>query len=456
MKLFDAAIYQNRRKALMQAMGSGILIFPGAAEQPMNYKANTYPFRQDSSFLYYFGFSQPGLDGIIDADNGQSILVGEDADLEEVIWMGPQPSMQQRIEQIGAEKSMTHDELAGFVSGRKVQYLPQHHADRVLYLKGLLGGSVEDILQGFSMPLVKAVIEQRTHKAPEEIQQMEEALSFTAAIHHQIRKSIKPGLYEANIRGIAEGVAFACQGRLSYQAICTVQGQTLHNNAYHRKLKEGDLLLCDIGAESTMGYAGDITRTYAVGKSFSQQQAEIYDLVLKAEVDSIKAVKPGVKYLDVHLGAAKIIAEGLQQIGLMKGNVEDAVAQGAHALFFPHGLGHMIGLDVHDLEGYGENNVGYDETVQRSKQFGTAYLRMARALEPGFVITVEPGIYFIPELIDQWQSEGKFTDFINYDKVQSYKNFTGIRVEDNVLVTDNGHKILGPPIPKLRSEISNS
>ena len=456
MKLFDTAIYVARRKALMQAMGKGILFFPGAAEQPMNYKANVFPFRQDSNFLYYFGFSQPGLDGIIDADQGTSVLVGRDADIEEVVWMGPQPTMAERIRLIGADQSLSPDELGNWLNGKQVHYLPPYHADRVLYLKDLLGKSVEEIQAGFSTELVHAVIQQRAYKSPEEIAQMEEALAITASMHAQIQKSIAPGKYEAHIRGIAEGVAFAQQGKLSYQAICTVQGQTLHNNAYHRKMKEGDLLLCDIGAENPMGYAGDITRTYPVSPTFTTQQAEIYDLVLKAEVDSIKAVKPGVKYMDVHLGAARIITEGLQAIGLMKGDIEASVAAGAHALFFPHGLGHMIGLDVHDLEGLGENNVGYDETVERSKQFGTAYLRMARALEPGFVITVEPGIYFIPELIDLWQGEGKFAEFINYDQLTPYRSFGGIRIEDNVVVTANGHKILGPYIPKKRKEVERS
>jgi Xaa-Pro aminopeptidase len=333
-----------------------VALFPGATEQAFNYKSNTFPFRQDSSFLYYFGFSQPGLSGIIDADSGKSILVGNDADIEDVVWMGPQPSMSERIQQ--------------------------------------------------------------TH-----------------------------------IRGIAEGVAFANQARLAYQAICTIQGQTLHNNDYHRILKEGDMLLCDIGAENIMGYAGDITRSYPVSPTFSSIQADIYDLVLKAEMTCIEKAKAGVRYLDVHLSAARIIADGLKQIGLMKGDIDEAVAAGAHALFFPHGLGHMIGLDVHDLENLGENNVGYDDTVQRSQQFGTAYLRMARALEPGFVITVEPGIYFIPELIDMWQQEGKHKDFICYDKLDPYRNFTGIRIEDNVLVTTDGPVVLGPPIPKMRSDI---
>jgi len=453
MKLFDASIYATRRKALMQSMGKGIFFFPGAIEQPMNYKGNPFPFHQDSNFLYYFGFSHPGMAGIIDADQGISTLVGHDADMEEVVWMGPQPKMEDRIQSIGAEKAISPDELTTWLPGKQIQYLPPYHADRILYLKGLLGKSAEDIQQGQSQELVHAVIQQRAHKAAEEIQQMDEALTITAAMHAQIRKSVAPGKLEAHIRGIAEGIAFANQARLAYQAICTVQGQTLHNNEYHRKMKDGDMLLCDIGAESTMCYAGDITRTYPVSPAFTSQQADIYDLVLKAEMDSIKAVKPGVLYRDIHLGAAKIITEGLQQLGLMKGNADDAVAAGAHALFFPHGLGHMIGLDVHDMEGLGENNVGYNDTVKRSEQFGTAYLRMARALEPGFVITVEPGIYFIPELIDQWQAEGKFGEYINYDKVQTYRNFTGIRIEDNILVTEKGYKILGPYIPKKRKEV---
>jgi Xaa-Pro aminopeptidase len=453
MKLFDANTYASRRRTLMQCMGNGVLYFPGAIEQPFNYKANPYPFRQNSHFLYYFGIALPGLAGIIDVDAGESILVGHDADLEEVIWMGPQPTMDERIQSIGVEKHITPDAAKTWLKGRDVQYLPPYHADRVIHLTDVLGKSVDEVVTGFSKPLVHAVIAQRAYKSAEEIVQMEEAVAITAAMHAQIGKSVAPGKYEAHLRGIAEGVALANQGRLSYGAICTVQGQTLHNNEYHRLLKDGQLLLVDMGAENRMGYAGDITRTFPVNNKFTQQQADIYDLVLKAEEDSIAIAKPGMKYLDVHLGAARIIADGLKQIGLMKGDVDEAVAAGAHALFFPHGLGHMIGLDVHDMEDLGENNVGYDSTVQRSKQFGTAYLRMARALEPGFVVTVEPGIYFIPELIDSWKSEGKFAEFIAYEKLDAYRNFGGIRIEDNVLVMDNGVRVLGPPIAKARNAV---
>ncbi len=456
MKLFDASVYASRRTSLMQAMGQGQYFFPGAIEQPFNYKANPFPFRQDSTFLYYFGFAQPGMAGLIDADAGVSTLFGHDIDIEEVVWMGPQPTMAERARLIGAEKYAEEDTVIETLKGKNIQYLPPYHADRILYLAKVLDKSVDEIQSGHSMPLVQAVITQRSHKAAEEITQMEEALAITAAMHTQLRKATSAGKYEAQLRGIAEGVAFANQGRLSYGAICTIQGQTLHNNEYHRMLKEGGMLLCDIGAENQMGYAGDITRVYPVSPKFSAQQSEIYDLVLKAETESIAAVKPGVKYMDIHLGAARIITEGLQQLGLMKGDVDESVAAGAHALFFPHGLGHMIGLDVHDMENLGENNVGYDGSVQRSTQFGTAYLRLARPLETGFVLTVEPGIYFIPELIDMWEGEGKLKEFIQYDKLGTYRSFTGIRIEDNVLVTESGHRVLGVPIPKVRKDVERN
>ncbi len=437
----------------MQSIGSGTLLFPGSTDQPFNYKANTYPFRQDSSFLYYFGISQPGMAGIIDADQGISILLGKDADIEDVVWMGPQPSLAQWAERIGAEQYAPVDTIGEKVKGKKVHYLPPYHSDRMIFLAKLLGRTITETVNGFSESLQQSVINQRSHKSSEEIEQMEDAMRITASIHTQLRKSVVAGKYESDLRGLAEGIAFAHGGCLSYQAICTIQGQTLHNNEYHRQLQSGNMLLCDIGAENNMHYAADITRTYPVSEKFTTRQAEIYDLVLKAETECIKAVKPGTKYLDVHLKAARIIATGLKEIGLMKGDVDEAVSQGAHALFFPHGLGHMIGLDVHDMENLGENNVGYGKGITRSEQFGTAYLRLARELKPGFILTVEPGIYFIPELIDMWSTEGKHKDFINYDKLEPYRDFTGIRIEDNVVVTDKGNKLIGPPIAKKRSEV---
>ena len=453
MNLFDTEIYKERRTTLMKQMGSGIMLFPGATEQPFNYRGNTYPFRQDSTFLYYFGIQRPGMAGIVDPDNGRSILYGHDAEIEEVIWMGPQPPLKVLAEKVGTEGHDNIEKLGEQIKNKDLHYLPPYHADRVLYLSRLLGKSVDEIQKGHSEKLVHAVVQQRSIKSDEEIDEMEKAMTITAAIHAQLRKSVSPGKYESELRAIAEGIAFAAHGRLAYNAICTIDGQTLHNNDYHRLLKSGNLLLCDIGAENKMCYASDITRTYPVDRTFTTQQAEIYDLVLKAETESMKAVRPGVKYVDVHLNAARIIVEGLKEIGLMHGDAEEAVAAGAHALFFPHGLGHMIGLDVHDMENLGENNVGYGDDVARSSQFGTAYLRLARELKPGFALTVEPGIYFIPELMDLWEGQGKFREYIHYDKLKTYRDFSGIRIEDNVVVTEAGNMLIGPPIAKERGEV---
>ena len=285
-------------------------------------------------------------------------------------------------------------------------------------------------------------------KDAEEIEQIEKAVTISGNMHVATMMAAKAGMKEAELAGIAEGIAVSGGGHLAYPIILTINGQTLHNHYHGNTLQSGQLVLGDFGAETSMHYAGDITRTYPVDKTFTTQQKEIYQIVLNALESSIAALKPGVRYLDVHLAAARIIAAGLKDLGLMKGDIDEAVAQGAHAMFFPHGLGHMLGLDVHDMEDLGEDLVGYTEELKRSTQFGLKSLRLARALQAGFVLTVEPGCYFIPELIDQWQADGKFTDFINYDQLEKYRSFSGVRIEDNVLVTENGSRILGEPIPK--------
>jgi Xaa-Pro aminopeptidase len=304
-----------------------------------------------------------------------------------------------------------------------------------------------------SLPLTRAIIAQREIKTAEEIAQMEEALQITAQMHRKVMQSATAGKTEAILAGIAAGVAVANQVMPAYGIILSRNGEILHNEYYGNVLKEGDLVLGDFGAESRMHYAGDITRTFPVSKQFSGQQREIYKLVLDAQIKAIEAMQPGRLFRDIHLQVAKTLTEGLKSIGLMQGDTETAVAEGAHALFFPHGLGHMIGLDVHDMEGLGEDHVGYDEHVSRSEQFGLAYLRMAKGLRPGHVVTVEPGLYFIPALIDQWRAEGRHGSFINYDVVDTFRGFGGVRIEDNVLVTDGGHRVLGPAIPKTVKEI---
>src|SRR5688572_16252892 len=316
MDLFETSVYVQRRKTLMEKMGNGLLLFPGNIDQPFNYKGNTYPFRQDSTFLYYFGIQQSGLAGVVDADNGVSILYGHDLDIEEVVWMGPQPSLADRAMLIGSEKNESVEKLAENLKGRNVHYLPPYQSDRLIYLSKILGRSIDEISSCHSTQLIQAVIGQRMYKSAEEIAEMEKAMAISAIIYKQLHTSVAPGKYEAELRGNAEGIAFAHHGRLAYNAICTVQGQTLHNNDYHRLLKEGDMLLCDIGAENRMCYASDITRTYPVSTKFNSKQAEIYDLVLKAQSESVEAVRPGITYKEIHLGAARIIAEGLKGIGL--------------------------------------------------------------------------------------------------------------------------------------------
>jgi Xaa-Pro aminopeptidase len=303
------------------------------------------------------------------------------------------------------------------------------------------------------MPLTKAVVEQRSVKSDEEIAQIEQALDVAHEMHTTAMRMAKPGIFEREIAGKVEGIALAGGGTVSFPVICTINGQTLHNHYHGNQLREGRLLILDCGAETEMGYSADITRTTPVGGIFNPRQKAIYEIVLKALNSSIEAIRPGIKYRQIHLQAAAIVAEGLKALGLMKGDVNEAVAQGAHALFFPHGLGHMMGLDVHDMENLGENNVGYDEKTTRSDQFGLAYLRLGRELEPGFVLTVEPGIYFIPALIEQWRGQGKCAEFIDYDKVETYLKFGGIRIEDNVLVTASGRRVLGKPIPKTVRDI---
>jgi Xaa-Pro aminopeptidase len=457
--MFPKEVYIQRRANLKGLVGSGLALFLGNNESPMNYPSNSYRFRQDSSFLYFFGINLPDLAGLIDLDSGEAMLFGNDADIEDIIWSGTKPSLQDNALETGITLTYTLKTLSGVVSealkkGRRVNFLPPFRAESLIQLGKLLDKSYNDIPHLASKELMQAVIVLRSVKDQYEIKDMEDTLS---SVTYQMYKSIldlaRPGVSEGIIAGHIEGISLSNGGQPAYPIILSKHGETLHNHGHNNILEKGDLLLIDAGAESALGYATDITRTYPVGGKFTSFQKEIYEIVLKTQLTAIKAIQPGVKYRDVHLLAARVIADGLKDLGLMKGNMSDAVHEGAHALFFPHGIGHMLGLDVHDMEGLGEDNVGYDDENKRSEQFGLAYLRMAKKLRPGYVITVEPGIYFINELIDLWKNEGKFTSFINYEKVDKYRNFGGIRIEDNILVTPDGHKVLGNPIPKTVEEI---
>jgi Xaa-Pro aminopeptidase len=457
--MFQPSTYRNRRAALAQQLNDqGLVVLFGNEESPMNYTDNTYPFRQDSNFLYFAGHNVPTHFLIIDLADGTSTLHGDDLSLDHIVWMGTQPSMAQKAEQCGAEHHAPYQTGLAKISeaaqsGRPVHYLPPYRTDRVELLAEHLGKSLPETRSQFSEPLTRAVIALRSVKTDEEAAEMDKAVNITHAMHTAAMRMVAAGQQESVVAGVVEGIAIGGGGRLAYPCIGTINGHILHNHYHGNTLKNGQLYLLDGGASAPSQYAADITRTFPVAKTFSQQQKDIYNIVLQALEATSAALKPGYRYLNAHLMAARIITDGLKDIGLMKGDTEAAVAAGAHALFFPHGLGHLIGLDVHDMEDLNENWVGYDKETTRSTQFGLKSLRLARELQAGFALTVEPGIYFIPTLIERWSAEGKFQDFINYSALKPYRNFGGIRIEDNLLITENGSRLLGKAIPKQVSDI---
>ena len=459
--MFTKETYIKRREILKKKINEGLLLFLGNEESPMNYQDNPYHFRQDSTFLYYFGHNEAGLAAIIDLESGEEVLFGYDFVIDDIIWMGPQKSLREKAERVGLGKTRAIEELSTFIreakqKGRTIHYLPPYRAEHIEKLRDWLDKDSTAIRSHVSKEFVKAVVEQRSLKDEQEIAEIEEAHAITREMHLAAMKMARAGIYERDIAGAIEGIALAKGNGVSFPVILSVRGETLHNHYHGNKLKEGDLVINDSGAESINNYAADITRTIPVGGVFNPKQKDIYETVLTAQISAIEAIAPGKPYLDIHLLAARIMAEGLKSVGLMRGNIEDAVMQGAHALFFPHGLGHMMGLDVHDMENLGEDYVGYDETVQRSTQFGLAYLRLAKKLQPGYVLTVEPGIYFIPALIELWEKEKKFTEYINYEKVKEYIGFGGIRIEDDVEVTKNGYRLIGKEIPKKPEDIRDA
>ncbi len=456
--MFDISTYTKRREQLKKQISKGIALFLGNNESPMNYRANTYRYRQDSTFLYFFGINEPGFAAVIDFESGEEIIFGNDLDIDAIIWTGLRPSIAEKAALCGVKDTRPLNKLESYLSqnaNRPVHFLPPYRHDNSLLIEKLLGIKVEFQKNYISVPLIKAVVALRSVKEQAEIEALEEAMKMAWHMHTSGMKMIKPGLYEREIHGVMEGIALSFGGAVSFPIILTVNGETLHNHYHGNKMQAGDLLLIDAGVEAPNHYCTDHTRTYPVSGSYSPKQREIYELVLKANKEAIEMIRPDITFREIHLHAATVIAEGLKDLGLMQGNTKEAVNQGAHALFFPHGLGHMMGLDVHDMEDLGENHVGYDKETPRSSQFGTGFLRFGKKLKEGFVLTVEPGIYFIPALIDKWKNENKFKEFINYDKVESYRTFGGIRIEDDILVTANSHKILGQMIPKEVDEIEN-
>lgn len=459
MHLFNKDVYSNRRKKLKEEMKSGVLLFIGNQEASFNYPANTYAFRQDSNFLYYFGLDLYNLVGVMDVDADKDIIFGNDVDIDDIIWMGPQSTMKDMSAKVGIQNSAPLTELEEYlkeaiVEGRKVHFVPPYRGEHKLQLSALLGLNPCKVADYVSVDLIKAVVKQREIKEDVEIEEIEKAVDIAYEMHTtSMRMAAKPGRVEREIAGTIEGISLAKGGPVSFPIILSVRGETLHNHHHDNVIEAGQMMVTDCGAETTMHYASDITRTVPVGGKFNDRQKPVYQAVLDANMAAIEAIKPGIEYREIHFLAAKVIVEGLIKAGIMRGDAQAAVDAEAHTLFMPHGLGHMMGLDVHDMEGLGENYVGYDEKTVRSKNFGTAYLRLGKELKPGFVLTVEPGCYFIPALIDQWKAENKHAEFINYDVLETYKDFGGIRIEDDILVTENGYRVLGKPIPKTIEEV---
>ncbi len=443
----------------MEKVAKGIIILASNQILPRNYAANSLPFRQDSTMLYFTGIDSPDIFVVLDCESGDAWLIGNEPTVEDAIWSGHQSGLKELAESTGINKTLSVDDLKEKINRYKVEnrtihFLPPYTAGRIHLLSKMLEITHEEVKSGASEELIRAVIEQRSVKSEAEIAEIESALNeVTGPMHVMAMGMAVEGCYEHQIAAEIYRNVKAKDLEFAYPVICSVRGEVLHNESHRNQLKKGQLLLIDAGAESYNHYASDITRTSPVGGKFSTQQREIYEIVLTAQLKAIQALKPGVRYMDIHIEAARNITRGLIVLGIMRGNEEEAVSAGAHALFFPHGLGHMLGLDVHDMEDLGENLVGYDEFTSRSNQFGTAYLRLAKELRPGFVLTVEPGIYFIPPLIEQWHSRKKFDQFINYESLNSYLQFGGVRIEDNVVITESGCKILGKPIIKTIADI---
>ena len=460
--LFPKEKYINRRQNLKSKISSGIILLPGNHRSPINYKGNVYRFRQDSNFLYFFGLDSEGLAGVIDVDSGEEIIFGPVFTMDDLIWSGPQEKTKDRAEKVGVSKTLPIDKLKDYLQKalrekRKIHFLPPYRGERAIWLSELLDKTIADIENGISLDLISAVGSLRLIKDDDEVKEIDTTLeNITRLQHIMAMKNCRPGIKESLIVGMIEGFGFQYGCMLAYPVICSIHGEILHNESHENTLKEGQLMILDAGNESPMHYATDITRTIPVSRKFTQMQAEIYNLVIAMMDIPLSLMKPGVSWAFVHQKAAETLAAGLTDIGIMNGNPKEIVASGAHALFFPHGLGHLMGLDVHDMEDLGEDNIGYDEEHKRSNQFGTSFLRFGRNLEKGIVITLEPGIYFIPSLIDLWKKEKKFESYINYHILDKYMNFGGIRVEDNILITGKGNRILGKPIPKTIAEVEET
>ncbi|MCK9311731.1 MAG: aminopeptidase P family protein [Bacteroidales bacterium] len=446
--MFEKEIYQQRRSHLCELVGSGIILLPGNSDSSINYPDNIYHFRQDSHFIYFIGIDQPDLFILIDIDAQKTILFGEELTMDDIIWTGPMESLSNQAEKSGITQVMPSSALSGFINkaqteNREIHFLPPFRAKNMLKLASLLGIPAQQLKEAASEKLIRVVVALRSIKGSEEIAELNKAAAIGYAMHYAAMTGAVPGAFERDLAGLIDGIALSKGYGVSFPTILSQKGEVLHGHDHSQVLEKGRLMLCDAGAESLSHYASDFTRTTPVGGHFTSQKKDLYQIVLDANNKAFELIRPGVFYKDVHLDCCRVMAEGLKSLGILKGNMDEAVAQGVHALFMVHGLGHMMGLDVHDMEDLGEDYVGYDAEMSRSSQFGLSSLRLGRRLQPGFVMTVEPGLYFIPALIQKWESQKHLAEYIDYSKAKEYIGIGGIRLEDDVLVTVSGCRIIG-------------
>lgn len=467
--MFNKKIYIERRKKLSNEMKKGIGIFMGNGDSPASYADNCYEFIQDSTFLYYFGINRAGLVGIIDFLTGESYISGKDFSLEDMIWMGEQPTLNDEAKKYGINKYINYSKIEDFIIDKsegtdeddeeyyqEILYVTPYRSDRALELARILEVDYNELEDYSSVKLAKAIINQRNKKGKEEIEELEKAAYITCLMQKRAFEIIRPGIYEYEVRAEVEAIAYKHNCTPSFQTICTINGETLHNHNYKNILKEGDILVLDCGARLSSGYCGDMTRAIPVSGKFSARQKEVYEILLEMYEAAVSSLKIGVEFRVAYEEASRKLIDGMKKLNLMKGDTEEILNKGAHALFFPHGLGHMLGMDVHDMENLGENFVGYEEGEQRDKRYGHKALRLARKLRDGYVFTVEPGIYFIPGLIANWKSKSLFKEFLNYEEIEKYIGFGGMRYESDYLITEEKLKKLGIDIPKTVNEIESA
>lgn len=457
--MFSKQTYLNRREELKKNVSGGLLLFLGNIENPVNFADNPYPFRQDSSFLYYFGIQEPKLAAVIDIDENKTLVFGDELGIDEIIWMGSQETIKAKAEKSGVSETSPFQNIFGYINeakgkGRKIHFLPPYQSANKILLNNLLETKIEALHP--SPEFIRAIVAQRSIKEDQEIDQMEKAVTVSNEMHRLAMRIAKPGMKEYELVSAVQEIAGNRECRFSYPPIVTIDGGILHNHYRGNTLKKGDIVLNDSGVETAMGYAGDLTRTFPVDQKFTPKHREMYEVVLRSFEEAQAIMKPGLNFKEVHLKAAQVLVEGFIDLGLMKGNAEDAVRNNAHTLFFQCGVGHFMGLDVHDMEDLGEQYVGYTQDDPKDqKTFGWKSLRLGKPLKERNVVTVEPGFYAIPQLIDSWQKEQKNSEFINYDKVNEYRDFGGIRIEDDFLITQNGYKLLGDGLIKTVKEIEN-